>query len=76
MAVLIHEMLSPQLSFVLHMVSPIYQNDKVVQEEIVHGLGETLAAGSSGTPWRLTVDKFDGIPKTLGSSNFSEELWL
>jgi len=74
MAVLIQEMLSPQLSFVLHTVSPIDQNDKVVQAEIAAGLGETLASGTRGTPWRLAVNKFDGTAKTLAFANFSEEL--
>eukprot|EP01018_Ginkgo_biloba_P006356 Gb_12513 [translate_table: standard] len=74
MAVLIQEMLSPQLSFVLHTVSPIDQNNKVVQAEIASGLGETLASGTRGTPWRLAADKFDGNVKTLAFANFSEEL--
>ncbi|GLJ26894.1 hypothetical protein SUGI_0526130 [Cryptomeria japonica] len=74
MAVLVQEMLSPQLSFVLHTVSPIDRDDKVVQAEIAAGLGETLASGTRGTPWRLAANKFDGKVKTLAFANFSEEL--
>ncbi|KAH9305067.1 hypothetical protein KI387_009471 [Taxus chinensis] len=74
MAVLVQEMVSPQLSFVLHTVSPIDQDDKVVQAEIAAGLGETLASGTRGTPWRLAANKFDGNVKTLAFANFSEEL--
>uniref|UniRef100_A0A0D6QW72 CBM20 domain-containing protein n=1 Tax=Araucaria cunninghamii TaxID=56994 RepID=A0A0D6QW72_ARACU len=74
MAVLVQEMLSPQLSFVLHTLSPIDRDDKVVQAEIAAGLGETLASGTRGTPWRLAANKFDGNVTSLAFANFSEEL--
>lgn len=74
MAVLVQEMLSPDLSFVLHTYSPTNQNDKSVEAEIACGLGETLASGTRGTPWRLSSGKFDGVVHTLAFANFSEEL--
>ncbi|XP_038877930.1 phosphoglucan, water dikinase, chloroplastic [Benincasa hispida] len=74
MAVLVQEMLSPDLSFVLHTYSPTDQNDKSVEAEIACGLGETLASGTRGTPWRLSSGKFDGLVQTLAFANFSEEL--
>ena len=74
MAVLVQEMLSPDLSFVLHTFSPTDQNDKSVEAEIACGLGETLASGTRGTPWRLSSGKFDGLVQTLAFANFSEEL--
>lgn len=74
MAVLVQEMLSPDLSFVLHTYSPTDQNDKSVEAEIACGLGETLASGTRGTPWRLSSGKFDGQVQTLAFANFSEEL--
>lgn len=74
MAVLVQEMLSPDLSFVLHTYSPTDQNDKSVEAEIACGLGETLASGTRGTPWRLSSGKFDGLVETLAFANFSEEL--
>lgn len=74
MAVLVQEMLSPDLSFVLHTYSPTNQNDKSVEAEIACGLGETLASGTRGTPWRLSSGKFDGVVQTLAFANFSEEL--
>lgn len=74
MAVLVQELLSPHLSFVLHTVSPIDRNEKVVEAEIASGLGETLASGTRGTPWRIAGNKFDGTVKTLAFANFSEEL--
>ena len=74
MAILIQELLSPQLSFVLHTVSPVDRNEKIVSAEIASGLGETLASGTRGTAWRLAADKFDGSVKTCSFANFSEEM--
>lgn len=74
MAVLIQEMLSPDLSFVLHTVSPTKQDNNCVEAEIASGLGETLASGTRGTPWRLSSGKFDGQVQTLAFANLSEEL--
>lgn len=74
MAVLVQEMLSPTLSFVLHTLSPTDNDRNVVEAEIAPGLGETLASGTRGTPWRLSSGKFDGSVKTLAFANFSEEM--
>ncbi|KAK6914379.1 Pyruvate phosphate dikinase, AMP/ATP-binding [Dillenia turbinata] len=74
MAVLVQEMLSPSLSFVLHTLSPTDHDPKFVEAEIAPGLGETLASGTRGTPWRLSSGKFDGQVSTLAFANFSAEL--
>ncbi|OMP05624.1 Pyruvate phosphate dikinase, PEP/pyruvate-binding protein [Corchorus olitorius] len=74
MAVLVQEMLSPDLSFVLHTLSPTDNDYKYVEAEIAPGLGETLASGTRGTPWRVSSGKFDGIVRTLAFANFSEEM--
>ncbi|KAK4490089.1 hypothetical protein RD792_000745 [Penstemon davidsonii] len=74
MAILVQEMLSPDLSFVLHTLSPTDKNHNLVEAEIAPGLGETLASGTRGTPWRLSSGKFDGIVTTLAFANFSKEL--
>ncbi|KAL5711600.1 phosphoglucan, water dikinase [Ranunculus cassubicifolius] len=74
MAILVQEMLSPDLSFVLHTMSPTDRDNNSVVAEIAPGLGETLASGTRGTPWRLSAGKFDGQVKTLAFANFSEEL--
>ncbi|GAB2267190.1 Phosphoglucan, water dikinase, chloroplastic [Dionaea muscipula] len=74
MAILVQEMLSPDLSFVLHTSSPTENDSTVVEAEVAAGLGETLASGTRGTPWRLSAGKFDGGLKTLAFANFSEEL--
>ncbi|KAL2520078.1 Phosphoglucan [Forsythia ovata] len=71
MAVLVQEMLSPELSFVLHTLSPTDKNDNLVEGEVAPGLGETLASGTRGTPWRLSIGKFDGSVRTLAFANFS-----
>ncbi|KAL6527569.1 Phosphoglucan, water dikinase, chloroplastic [Orobanche gracilis] len=74
MAVLVQEMLSPDVSFVLHTLSPSDKDGNFVESEIASGLGETLASGTRGTPWRLSSGKFDGSVKTLAFANFSEEM--
>ncbi|KAJ6973209.1 phosphoglucan [Populus alba x Populus x berolinensis] len=74
MAVLVQEMLSPDLSFVLHTLSPTDLDQNSVEAEIAPGLGETLASGTRGTPWRLSCGKFDGHVRTLAFANFSEEM--
>lgn len=74
MAVLVQEMLSPDLSFVLHTLSPTDHDDNSVEAEIAPGLGETLASGTRGTPWRLSCGKFDGNVCTLAFANFSNEM--
>lgn len=74
MAILIQEMLSPDLSFVLHTMSPADQDNNSVEAEVASGLGETLASGTRGTPWRISCGKFDGLVQTLAFANFSEEL--
>jgi phosphoglucan,water dikinase len=74
MAVLVQEMVSPALSFVLHTLSSSDNDPNSVEAEVASGLGETLASGTRGTPWRLSAGKFDGSVKTLAFANFSEEL--
>ena len=56
MAVLAQEVSPNTLSFVLHTQSPI-RGARCVQAEICVGLGETLASGVDGTPWRLEIDR-------------------
>ncbi|XP_022761795.1 phosphoglucan, water dikinase, chloroplastic-like isoform X2 [Durio zibethinus] len=74
MAILVQEMLSPDLSFVLHTLSPTDHDHNYVEAEIAAGLGETLASGTRGTPWRVSSGKFDGLVRTLAFANFSEEM--
>ncbi|EPS62661.1 hypothetical protein M569_12127, partial [Genlisea aurea] len=75
MAVLVQEMISPELSFVLHTVSPTDRDVNAVEAEIAPGLGETLASGTRGTPWRISSKKDEGgRVETLAFANFSHEL--
>lgn len=60
MAVLIQEQLQPDYSFVLHTSNPLDKDENVLYAEIAVGLGETLASGTRGSPWRLSVNKSSG----------------
>lgn len=60
MAVLVQKQLSPDLSFVLHTVSPLDGDKDTMYAELAVGLGETLASGTRGSPWRLAVNKSTG----------------
>ena len=60
MAVLIQEQLKPDYSFVLHTSNPLDKDVDVLYAEIAAGLGETLASGTRGSPWRVSVNKKSG----------------
>ena len=76
MAVLIQELLTPDLSFVLHTVNPINHNPREVYAEIAVGLGETLvSAMTRGNPYRIICDRHTGAVSTLAFANFSRALW-
>lgn len=74
MAVLVQELLAPEVSFVLHTVNPTSADPRQLYAELAVGLGETLAAGTAGTPWRLEVDKDTWAVKTRALANFSHAL--
>ena len=60
MAVLVMEMLSSDVAFVLHTVNPLDRDEKLLSAEMAVGLGETLASGTRGSPWRFAIDKANG----------------
>ena len=70
MAVLIQEQLQPDYSFVLHTSNPLDRDENVLYAEIAVGLGETLASGTRGSPWRLSVNKLKGLNIVLFSRPF------
>jgi phosphoglucan,water dikinase len=73
MAVLVQELLDPDLSFVLHTVNPVTQEPRELYAEIVVGLGEALvSATNEGSPYRLTCDKQSGAATLLAFANFSQ----
>jgi hypothetical protein len=55
MAVLVQEMVPASLSFVLHTTHPTTADRNTLVAELAVGMGETLASGARGTPWRLEV---------------------
>lgn len=69
MSILVQEMLLPELSFVLHTASPLDQDPEVLYAELAAGLGETLASGTRGSPWRLSVHKPTGAPPPAPACN-------
>lgn len=74
MAVLIQEQLKPDVSFVLHTIDPLTKDQNQLSAEIAPGVGETLASGTRGTPWRLQIDKKTKEVKTKAFANFSAVL--
>ena len=58
MAILVQEMMNPELSFVIHTINPITLNKNEVYIELAYGLGETLASSNQkGSPFRITYNK-------------------
>ena len=86
MAVMIQEMAPSTLSFVLHTraTSRVHAADAdaaadvspVLEAEIAVGLGETLASGARGSPWRLEVDQATGTVRTVAFASVGEALRL
>jgi phosphoglucan,water dikinase len=75
MAVLVQQMLTPDLSFVLHTVNPLDGNPRELYAEAAVGLGETLASGAMrGNPYRFVCDKECGTLRMLAFANFSQAL--
>jgi phosphoglucan,water dikinase len=73
MALLIQELLSPDLAFVLHTVNPVTRDPHTLYGEIVLGLGETLvSAAAAGEPYRFTCTKQSGEVEILAFANFSK----
>ena len=74
MAVLVQEMAPANISFVLHTAAVSGADNtrgadgvapsRTLEAEIAVGLGETLASGARGTPWRLEVDQTSGEVRT------------
>ena len=73
MAVFAQEMSANALSFVLHTQSPI-RGKTSVQAELCVGLGETLANGTDGTPWRFEIDRNTGKVDVLAYANHATSL--
>jgi len=58
MAVLLQQMLVPEVSFILMTKHPMTGDANVAYAELALGHGETLASGAvRGTPWRLSMNR-------------------
>lgn len=77
MAVLIQEMATPELSFILHTTDPVTRDPAYAQAELAVGLGEVLAsANEPGQPYRMRCAA-DGDPdktRMEAFANFSRAL--
>ena len=79
MAVLTQEMVPSEVSFVVHTASTRSSDDAnatSLEAEVAVGLGETLASGARGTPWRLEVDKTTGATTTTSFASIGSALVL
>ena len=75
-AVLIQQMLIPELSFIMNTVNPVdHQRDEACVELAV-GLGETLASGRiPGAAYRMGCNKHTGTVRMRAFASFSQALW-
>lgn len=72
MAVLVQEMVAPDLSFIMHTVDPADGNSELALVELAVGLGETLAsANQPGTPYRLQCNRTTGKTELMRHASFS-----
>jgi len=76
MAVLIQQMLSPDLSFIVHTVNPVTGNQNEIYIELAAGQGEALTdTAISGTPYRMIGHKDNGRIEINAFASLSSGLW-
>ncbi len=76
MAVIIQKIMPSELSFIMHTVNPINNNENELLFESAAGLGETLASGREpGAPFRTIYRKDTGDIVTLSFANYSAALY-
>lgn len=78
MAVLVQQLVVPEYSFVAHTANPYDPSKDCMVVEAAPGLGETLASGTQGSPYRLEIPKSagGGSLSTTSFANFSSALGL
>ena len=86
MAVLVQEMAPATVSFVLHTAAVSgadntrgadgFAPSRTLEAEIAVGLGETLASGARGTPWRLEIDQTSGDVRTTAFASLSTAIMM
>ena len=72
MAVLIQEMVEPELSFIMHTADHVSGDRDQASVELAVGLGETLASATqSGTPYRLRCNRNSGAAELTACASYS-----
>ncbi|MFO0926221.1 MAG: PEP/pyruvate-binding domain-containing protein [Gemmataceae bacterium] len=72
MAVLVQELVTPDLSFILHTTNPLTGDRAEALAELAVGLGETLASAAlPGTPYRLLARRPAGGGELRACATFS-----
>lgn len=72
MALLVQEMVEPDLSFIMHTADPATGNQDLALVELAAGLGETLASACQpGTPYRLQCNRISGETDLIRHASFS-----
>jgi phosphoglucan,water dikinase len=75
MAVLIQELVKPDMSFIMHTVNPQTGNRDEALVELAVGLGEILASVAfPGTPYRMACDRQAGTGRLTACATFSAAL--
>ena len=76
MAVLVQQMLVPEVSFILMTKHPMTNDPNVAYAELALGHGETLASGAvRGTPWRMSMNRLvPGEAQLTAISSFGAAL--
>jgi phosphoglucan,water dikinase len=73
--VLLHELVKPDLSFIMHTANPLTGNRGEALVEVAVGLGEVLASTPvPGTPYRLACDRTTGAVELLSCATFGVAL--
>lgn len=75
MAVLVQRMMPADISFIMHTVNPVSNNENEIIIEFAVGLGETLASGHEpGAPFRAVYRKKTGDMEMLSFASYSAAL--
>ena len=76
MAVLIQQLVVPDLSFIIHTVNPATGSPDELLVELAVGLGQTLASAEHpGTPYRLVGNKLTGEVRMLAFASLSTAIF-
>lgn len=75
MAVLVQQLISPDLCWVIHTVHPVTQKRTELYMELAVGLGETLVSGAAaGSPYRLVYNKKSSRVETTTFASFDRAI--